>query len=584
MHDKHKPLQVLIILVIAFSLMIPAALPGAFASAKVDPLLAQVATQTPEQPVSVIVQKTGESSQAEVLATHLGGKITRDLSIINAFSAEMSAGAARQLAASPSVRWVSLDAPMISTAISSSTLLDNFTDVSYNGNDGNLKWSSPWQEVGETDGPSAGIVRVANLLLCTGSYGNCLIIYSNGGAEIGNRGASRQADLSHATSATLSFNYRRAFSSGSTGSVSAQVSGDGGATWTTLATYNLNGWDLFKVTQTFDISPYIAANTQVRFIGSGSANRNIAFDNIQIDDTTPTNLDTPPGFSTIRDEFTTVSYTGNNGDQNWSAGWTESDASGEDASGGHIKVKSGSKCASSSGSCLSIMTKNLADHIYRTVDLSSAASAQLTLYRDNQLVGRNNNDAVALEVSTDGNTWTTLRTWRDITDDLGMVYESFDLTPYISSSTFIRFSVVMSADGGTIYFDNIQIQSTRLLNTYNRTIGADRLWKEPPYLDGQGITVAVVDSGVANHPDLQSYSGGISRLTTSVDFTSDPQDNTDQYGHGTHVAGIIGGNGNKSHGARMGVAPGANLISVKVRNGQGSVQASDLIEGLQSDL
>jgi len=112
MHDKHKPLQALIILIIALSLASPAALPKAVASAKADPLLAQVATQMPDKPISVIVQKAGKSSQAEKRAIHLGGKITRDLFIINAFSAEMSAGAAWQLAASPSVRWVSLDAPV----------------------------------------------------------------------------------------------------------------------------------------------------------------------------------------------------------------------------------------------------------------------------------------------------------------------------------------------------------------------------------------------------------------------------------------------------------------------------------------
>jgi serine protease AprX len=581
MQDKHTPLQVLIILIFALSLMSPVTLPAAVATAKTQPLLAQIATQTPDKPVSVIVQKTSEFSQAETLVSQLGGKITRDLAIIHAFSAEMSAGAARQLAASPSVRWVSLDAPMISTGIADSTLMDTFTNSSFNGNDGNIKWSGPWQEVGETDGPAAGNVRVANLLVCTGSTGYCLVIYSNNGAEIENRGASRQADLSHAASATLSFSYRRAFNSGMTGSVSVQVSGDGGATWTTLATYDLDNWDLFKVTQTFDISPYVAANTQVRFIGSGSANRNIAFDNIQIEYATPTDLANPPEFSTIRDEFATVSYSGNNGDQNWSTDWTESDASGGDASGGHIKVVSASKCASNTDSCLSVMARNLTDHVYRTVDLSGAASVQLTLYRNNQLIGWNNNDAVALEVSTDGNTWTTLRTWRDIPDDLGMQYESFDLTPYISSNTSIRFSVVMSAEGGSIYLDNIQIQSTRLLNTYNRAIGADRLWKEPPYLDGQGITVAVVDSGIANHPDLQVYGGGNSRITSSVDFTSDPPNTTDQYGHGTHVAGIIGGNGNETNDVRIGVAPGANLISVKVSNGEGSVNASDLIEGLQ---
>jgi serine protease AprX len=112
MHDKHKPLQVLIILVFALSLMSPVTLPGAVASAKAQPPLAEIAAQAPDRLVTVIVQKADKSSQAEALVLRLGGKVTKDLHIINAFTAELSAGAAEKLAASSTVRWVSLDAPV----------------------------------------------------------------------------------------------------------------------------------------------------------------------------------------------------------------------------------------------------------------------------------------------------------------------------------------------------------------------------------------------------------------------------------------------------------------------------------------
>jgi len=55
---------------------------------------------------------------------------------------------------------------------------------------------------------------------------------------------------------------------------------------------------------------------------------------------------------------------------------------------------------------------------------------------------------------------------------------------------------------------------------------------------GQGVTVAVVDSGIGNADDLKD-SLGKSRILYSQDFTGQGTD--DQYGHGTHVAGIIGG-------------------------------------------
>ena len=132
-----------------------------------------------------------------------------------------------------------------------------------------------------------------------------------------------------------------------------------------------------------------------------------------------------------------------------------------------------------------------------------------------------------------------------------------------------------------IYFDNILIQYTTLKNVYPAAIRADKAWRKPPYLDGQGVTVAVVDSGFAGNTDFQVYGGGGARVVASADMVSTPPDTTDLYGHGTHVGGIIGGNGNQSNGARTGIAPGANLVNVKVADSNGMSYASDLVEGLQ---
>ncbi|MCJ7530724.1 MAG: hypothetical protein MUO64_06795, partial [Anaerolineales bacterium] len=107
-----KILTVIIILVLMFTTIGSVApYPGA-ATAKIHPLLAELAARAPDQIVSVIVQKTGISNQAEMLTQNLGGIVTKDLHIINAFAAEMSAAAALQLSASPEVRWVSPDAPV----------------------------------------------------------------------------------------------------------------------------------------------------------------------------------------------------------------------------------------------------------------------------------------------------------------------------------------------------------------------------------------------------------------------------------------------------------------------------------------
>jgi serine protease AprX len=582
--DWRRSLSLLLVVALVLPLMAtPARVQAGHERSKAPPGLLKLAHDHPNDTIRVIVQQDVTQADApgdepEQALVKMGGKVKKKLGLINGFSANLTGKDLEKLVKHNKVRWVSLDAPMFSTDLVTSTVADAFSAISFGGNSGNQNWSNAWQELGEADGPSAGNVNVANDTLCATGY--CLIIGASS-QSIEGRGAVRQADLSHATSAQLTYSYRRGSCDGSTGSVSAQISGNAGTSWTTLATYTLDGGDSSQVSQTFDVSPYIAPNTQLRFIGSGTANCNVAFDNIQIEFATPTNLAVPPTFSTVRDEFATVSYDGNNGTQNWSTNWTESDAAGGGVVGGNISVQPSSECASLGGNCLSVMLNSVGDNIYRTADLSGATSATLTLWRYNQINSLDSNGAVALEVSSDGSTWTTLRTWRGVSEDLGAAYESFDLTPHLSATTSIRFRVATQTNNSYINFDDIQIQYTPLQNTYNRAIGADKLWKEPPYLDGQGVTVAIVDSGFGNNADLQVYGGGSSRVITATSSVTGSVDTTDGYGHGTFMAGILAGNGNGSSGARTGVAPGVNLINVKVANDQGMSYVSDLVNGLQ---
>jgi len=95
-------------------------------------------------------------------------------------------------------------------------------------------------------------------------------------------------------------------------------------------------------------------------------------------------------------------------------------------------------------------------------------------------------------------------------------------------------------------------------------------------LDGSGVGVAIIDSGVANwHDDL-----GSERVAHFVDFVTYLPTPHDDYGHGTHVAGIIAGSGFDSGGARRGVAPGASLIVLKVLNGTGDGYISNVIAAI----
>jgi serine protease AprX len=87
---------------------------------------------------------------------------------------------------------------------------------------------------------------------------------------------------------------------------------------------------------------------------------------------------------------------------------------------------------------------------------------------------------------------------------------------------------------------------------------------KPFHIDGTGITVVVVDSGIdAGHPDLDYREKTIMNLKSDTDGTYTEAENTDtSSGHGTHCSGTIAGNGDASGGARKGVAPGANLIGI----------------------
>jgi serine protease AprX len=92
---------------------------------------------------------------------------------------------------------------------------------------------------------------------------------------------------------------------------------------------------------------------------------------------------------------------------------------------------------------------------------------------------------------------------------------------------------------------------------------------------GQGVAVAVLDTGIDNLPD---FSG---RLVGGVDLTNGNDPYQDSYGHGTFVAGLIAGNGASSNGQYAGEAPGAKLVSIKVAGADGTTHLGTLISGLQ---
>jgi serine protease AprX len=104
-------------------------------------------------------------------------------------------------------------------------------------------------------------------------------------------------------------------------------------------------------------------------------------------------------------------------------------------------------------------------------------------------------------------------------------------------------------------------------------IGAEE--KHVSHLTGKDVTICILDSGIAPHPDFGR------RLLTFRDFIRDKTEPYDDYGHGTHIAGICGGNGMASGRKYRGIAPECNLVIGKILDHRGSGSIEDLVAGIK---
>jgi serine protease AprX len=133
-----------------------------------------------------------------------------------------------------------------------------------------------------------------------------------------------------------------------------------------------------------------------------------------------------------------------------------------------------------------------------------------------------------------------------------------------------------------------QSMGDSLTTAYNASIQATDMWNRYRGT-GKGVGVAVVDTGIAGDlPDFRvSSSDSHSRVIGSAVVNPDATTADDLYGHGTHVAGIIAGDGtgrptsDPLYGRYSGVAPDANLVSIKASDDAGNSTVMDVIAGIQ---
>jgi Subtilisin-like serine proteases len=122
---------------------------------------------------------------------------------------------------------------------------------------------------------------------------------------------------------------------------------------------------------------------------------------------------------------------------------------------------------------------------------------------------------------------------------------------------------------------------TPSLSNAASAVNAEYAWQSN--YTGAGIGVALIDSGVSNQLDL--HQGLLSRVVYQQSFVPGNSNPADQYGHGTHIAGLIAGNGFNSTGLLYtktfkGIAPGAAIVNLRVLDANGGSTDSVVIAAI----
>lgn len=317
----------------------------------------------------------------------------------------------------------------------------------------------------------------------------------------------------------------------------------------------------------------------------------------------------------VRDNFMVGTFANSDGEPRWLGPWNEV-GEVDGANAGDVAVVD-----FFGGALQGLRLQGSDKGVWRAVNLAEVTTATLMVsYRRKGFTSET--DAVALELSTDnGASWQPIDHLVGPATDPDIQTTTYDLTPFVGGETVLRFVTAPTFTAeARFYLDSIAIamepiagsaplpkvylplvaqgvegaQSgaeavqaaaainlSNLASPYIRSIGADLVWNGTPNIQGDGVTVAIVDSGVtANSNDLRT-GASTSRIKATVQIGAVSGIVDDYYGHGSQVAGVIAGNGALSNGAYFGVAPNANLIDVKVTNDQGAGSTSDVIAGLQ---
>ncbi|MDQ1300921.1 MAG: family serine peptidase, partial [Chloroflexota bacterium] len=466
------------------------------------------------------------------------------------------------------------------------TAADDFDpNTGYAGSDGGLPWLDPWLEVGETDGPTAGLVRAEISTKCT--TGACLRIPALGADAI-RRGVERGVNLTGATAAVLSFAFRQ---SGRTGQVDLEASGDGGAHWSRLKSYIVTTASANPTRQSVSLLPHAAPDTRIRFIGAGGAGDGILYvDNVRVDAVRQgiggqvwddLNRDgsqamTEPGLRgiTVKLHHSTCAA---------AAGPAyRTTVTGDDGYYAFTPLAVGVYCARPDTATLPAGYTLTSAAAAREVTLAAAQFYDAADFGYAVAAAPDRLLVAAYAPCTDA-TWLQQIAQTYGATIIGQNPATCGYTVQVAPANQAALQAAINADAHTRRADPDTWAHTAFtpndpdyqdpwLVYGPRAIHADAAWDVTR--GDPNIIIAILDSGLdLTHPEFAG------RIVPGYDFVNNDSDPTDDQTHGTHVSGIAAAGIHNGIGM-AGIAGDARILPVKALNNKGTGWWSDIARGI----
>jgi serine protease AprX len=567
--NSQKLLQFSMVLVMILSLLAPAALQAAAGPdpLKLSPQLIELASEAPDQLVRVIVQKADQTDRAAQAVQALDGEVLKDLDLINAFAAQVPAATLKQLGAEASVNWVYLDAPVVSTALPSTPLISADVVWKYldNGSNQGTNWTKPnfddsaWAsgpgQLGYGDGDETTVLSYGpdpankhittyfrhefevaeptsfDLLILRYEVDDGAVFYLND-QEV-HRFNMPGDSLSYTTLAVSDGYYDHVVNE-------ARVSAGYLVEGTNILAVEVHqGYpdssDLsfaLEMEGTAGTDSLIAANADWKYLDNGT-DQGTGWRAVGFNDSPWQSGPAQLGYGDW-DEMTVVDF-------------------GPDETNKYITTYFRHEFSISDPG------------IYDFLTLRFKADDGAVIYLNGQEVQRANLPEGTIEYGT-------LALIDTNPDDL--IYEAQLETAGLVAGTNVVAVEIHQADVTSSDISmELELFGIKNIATFRETLGADAF--NELGLEGDGITVAVIDSGISTHQDFES------RIVHRQVFNPAANGNNDYYGHGTHVAGIIGGSGFNGSEYFRGIAPMVQMLGLRVSDANGMGYESDVVDALQ---